>query len=177
MSAYERPRAGREHRLSPGVPRWANIAAHATALVSLPSGLWRIALVAGVPLVAFDTSRIGVWESVYIVSLSVVLEGLAFLTLGLVRPWGETVPRWVPLLAGRRIPPLAVTVPALSGAAALTCLWGYGCYAMAVLPPIGTPVQHAVLVACYAPLLLWGPLLVAVTAHYHRRRRAEPSRV
>jgi hypothetical protein len=30
-----------------------------------------------------------------------------------------------------------------------------------------------VMTACYAPLLLWGPLLAVVTAAYYRRRRRE----
>ncbi|MGW2681256.1 hypothetical protein [Streptomyces sp. NPDC001436] len=50
--------------------------------------------------------------------LSVLSECLALPTLGLVRSWGETVPRWIPHLGGRRVPPLAAVVPALLGAAA-----------------------------------------------------------
>ena len=42
-------------------------------------------------------------------------DALALLTLGLVRPWGEIVPVWVPRLGGRRIPPAAVVVPATAG--------------------------------------------------------------
>ncbi|MCF2434810.1 hypothetical protein LV779_08895 [Streptomyces thinghirensis] len=34
-------------------------------------------------------------------------EALALLTLGLVRPWGEVVPRRVPLLGGRPVPVMA----------------------------------------------------------------------
>src|SRR5690606_5586783 len=33
------------------------------------------------------------------------------LTLGLIRPWGEVFPRWVPGLAGRRVPVAAAAVP------------------------------------------------------------------
>ena len=41
------------------------------------------------------------WEAVYVLGLSVVTEGLALLTLGLVRPWGERFPRrFVLALAG-----------------------------------------------------------------------------
>jgi hypothetical protein len=36
----------------PNVPRWAVLAAHAVPLITLPSGLWRIALVAGAPVLA-----------------------------------------------------------------------------------------------------------------------------
>lgn len=83
----------------PNVPRWAVLAAHAVPLVTLPSGLWRIAVVAGVPLLPQAVQDWG--EGLYIVMLSVVAECLALLTLGLVRPWGEVVPRWIPLIGGR----------------------------------------------------------------------------
>ncbi|MFD3873080.1 hypothetical protein [Streptomyces sp. NPDC058623] len=42
----------------PDVPRWAVLTAYAVPLVTLPSGLWRIALVAGLP-VASDPVRTG----------------------------------------------------------------------------------------------------------------------
>jgi len=31
--------------------------------------------------------------------------------------------------------------------------------------------ERVVMMACYLPLLLWGPLLAAVTVSYHRRHR------
>ena len=39
-------------------------------------------------------------------------DGGALLTLGLVRPWGETFPRWIPILGGRRVPPRLAIIPA-----------------------------------------------------------------
>ncbi|MBP2047604.1 hypothetical protein J2Z21_000526 [Streptomyces griseochromogenes] len=36
----------------PDVPRWAVLAAHTVPLVTVPSGLWRIAQVAGLPVAA-----------------------------------------------------------------------------------------------------------------------------
>ena len=47
------------------------------------------------------------WESVYIIALTLVTEAAALLTLGFVRPWGERLPGWIPLLgraAWRRAP-------------------------------------------------------------------------
>ncbi|MFB9684810.1 hypothetical protein [Amycolatopsis plumensis] len=49
----------------------------------------------------------------------------------------------MPLLGGRRVAPYAAIVPAAAG---------------------------ALLVACYVPVLLWAPLLGAVTWAYWRRR-------
>ncbi|WP_241562101.1 hypothetical protein [Streptomyces hoynatensis] len=151
-------------------PRWAVRAAHLTACLALPSGLWRIALVAGLPL-GFDMSGTGPGERLYIVSLSVVSELLALLTLGLVRPWGEVLPGWVPLLGGRRVGTRTAVVPALLGAAGLAFVWGFAFLNAATRPWIvdGT-AQRVLFVACYLPLLAWAPLLAAVALAYHRRR-------
>ncbi|WP_055602056.1 hypothetical protein [Streptomyces aureus] len=162
----------------PDVPRWAVLAAHAVPLVTLPSGLWRLALVAGLP-VTRDAGRgagMSAGESVYVVSLSVVSELLAFLTLGLVRSWGEVFPRWMPFLGGRRVNPAAATGAALAGVAGLCAIAAWGVYASYadLGPGIPTaPAQEALLVACYAPLLAWPVLLAAVAVAYHRRRRGE----
>ncbi|GAA0458977.1 hypothetical protein ACFQ2B_22280 [Streptomyces stramineus] len=157
----------------PDVPRWAALAAHAVPLATLPSGLWRIALVLDLP-VAAEPVR-GGWEVLYVVMLSVVSEALALLTLGLVRPWGEVVPRWIPLLGGRPVRPMAAVVPALLGAAAVSALCAWAFYAQfAGLGDgfDGSRAQDLLLFACYLPLLAWAPLLAAVTVAYHRRRTA-----
>lgn len=154
-------------------PRWAVLAAHTVPLVTLPSGLWRIAQVAGLP-VAEQLGRNG-REAFVAVSLTLMTEGLALLTVGLVRPWGEVAPRWLPLIGGRRVHPLAAVVPAMLGAAVLCTIVGwFACTQAAGL--IGrvtqTPAQQVLLVACYSPLLAWAPLLAATTLAYYRRRTA-----
>ncbi|MFE4307558.1 hypothetical protein ACFRR6_16120 [Streptomyces sp. NPDC056891] len=160
----------------PDVPRWAVLAAHAVPLVTLPSGLWRLALVAGLPVTqdADWGAGMSAGESVYVVSLSVVSELLAFLTLGLVRSWGEVFPRWMPFLGGRRVNPAAATGAALAGVAGLCAIAAWGAYASyADLGPgiPATPAQDALLAVCYAPLLAWPVLLAAVAVAYHRRHR------
>lgn len=155
-------------------PRWAVWAAHLTTLVVLPSGLWRIALVLGYPsgyreadFAQFETPSVKIW----MLTLSVLCELLAFLTIGLVRPWGEVVPRWIPLIGGRPVHPLAATVPAAFGALALTVLWGsvpgWWTHPHADVTDTGSLVVGIL----YQPLVLWGPLLAAVTVSYYRRRR------
>ena len=163
------PRDGRP------APRWAIRAAHLIPLVTLPSGLWRIALVAGVPVGAFEhgaPAHTAGWQSVYIVSLSVVSEAFALLALGLVQPWGEVFPRWLPWIGGRRVPPLFAEAAATAGGVAVTLIWGYAAWGVLVDGnDLGfSPAGFALLLACYTPLLLWGPLLLAVTAAYHHRR-------
>uniref|UniRef100_A0AAU2JGR5 Uncharacterized protein n=1 Tax=Streptomyces sp. NBC_00049 TaxID=2903617 RepID=A0AAU2JGR5_9ACTN len=158
----------------PDVPRWAALTAHAVPLVTLPSGLWRIALVVGLPVAAEPVSTVG--GMLYVLSLTVVSEALALLTLGLVQPWGETVPRWIPLLGGRRVRPLAAVIPALVGATALFALCGWVGYIQASNLAAGTitdtPAQQVLLVLCYLPLLAWAPLLTVSALAYYRRRTA-----
>lgn len=82
---------------TPAVPVWARRAAAATLWVSLPSALWRFAVVVGVPLglaeSAYDAMLIPGWGYLVLPLLCAVQEGLAWLTLGLIRPWGEVWPR------------------------------------------------------------------------------------
>jgi multisubunit Na+/H+ antiporter MnhE subunit len=108
---------------------------------------------------------------------------LAFTAVGLVASWGEVFPPWIPGLRGRKVPVMAAVVPAALGAAVLTAGWTAVAVAVAVgrtlegdpLPsdvPWATHDWRAVVfVVVYAPLLLWGPLLAAVTVAYWRRRR------
>lgn len=162
--------------VSATAPRWAVWCAWATVLCTVPSGVWRMALGFGAD-VGFtgDLGEMytGAEITVYVLALTVVSQAAAFLTLGLVRPWGEAVPRWIPLLGGRRIPPSAAIVPAVLGGVAVTGL----CAALALTPdgPLANPefpqgTAGLIMNVVYAPLLLWGPLTLVLTAHYARRR-------
>jgi hypothetical protein len=156
--------------MSGPVPRWAVRAAHLIPLCALPSGLWRIALVARL---AGYRGHLRPWEPAYILSLSAISEAFALLALGLVRPWGEVVPGWIPLLGGRWIPTMAAVVPAAFGACAVTAIWTFTAV-NSPRPANGAAGFHGpalwAIYVCYAPLLAWGPLLAAVTVAYHRRR-------
>lgn len=173
-------------RTAVGVPRWAVVAAYATSLCVLPAGVWRLLFTANVPLLQKGVAAPeghgpeifnGWW---YVISLTVISEGLAFLTVGLVATWGEVVPRWIPLLRGRAIPVLAAVIPAGLGATFLTVL----CAWYLVMAGMGRMVnghegtglqmntwQQIVFGLSYGPLVAWGPLLGAVTIQYYRRRR------
>ncbi|MGW2252363.1 hypothetical protein ACWCXH_19475 [Kitasatospora sp. NPDC001660] len=163
----------------PPAPRWAELAARAAVCTTVPSGLWRIALGVGVPVgfggaMAEEVRRYYPgWGTVYVVALSAVAETLAFLTVGLVRPWGLVVPRWIPLVGGRAVHPFAAIVPAALGSAVLTALGLlalFGGWARNMAEP-GSPhgVAAAVMTLAYLPLVAWGPLLGAVTVDYARR--------
>ncbi|MFB7503162.1 hypothetical protein [Streptomyces broussonetiae] len=158
---------------SSDAPRWAVRAAYAVPLVTLPSGLWRLALAAGLP-VASEPLRTG-WGVAYVLTLTAVTEGLALLTLGLVQPWGEVVPRWIPLIGGRPVRPLAAVVPALVGAFLLFVLSLVVGFVQGRNLADGvlthSRAQSVLLVVCYTPLLAWAPLLAVSAIAYHRRRR------
>jgi hypothetical protein len=174
-----------------GVPRWARIAAHAVPLAVLPSSLWRIAVCTFHAPIARGNLASGPGASglpglplwLYVILLSIASELLASTAIGLVAGWGEVVPAWIPLLRGRRVPVACAAIPAALGAAALTLLWTWMAVTMSlglridgrpqtqVTPVSFTDWQGLVAVAAYAPLLLWGPLLAALTISYVRRRR------
>jgi hypothetical protein len=158
------------------VPSWARWAAEAAALAPVPSSLWRLPLIFGAPMgmdedFMRDLMSHPLWfRAAYLLGLGVVSDGAAFLTLGLVRRWGEVWPRWVPFAGGRRVRPLAAVVPALAGGVLVTCLgtsMAAGWDSNMTQGYDGWAILQTVL---YAPMLLWGPLLLLVTGHYVRRR-------
>ncbi|WP_371619290.1 hypothetical protein [Streptomyces sp. NBC_00454] len=144
------------------VPRGIKWAAHVIPLCALPSGLWRVALVAGWP----DWYAGHAWlpgERAYVLSLSLIAECLALLTLGLVRPWGERLPGWVPFAGGRVVPVRTAVVPASIGAFLAMALGAYATlnYFFHFVPPLNDdgevfptsgPGAWA-LWACYVPFL------------------------
>ena len=161
---------------SEGPPRWAVVAAHLAALAPVPSGLWRFALafgmLAGYTEQGYQDLNMSGWGAPHVIILSVGTECVALLTLGLVRPWGEMVPRWTPVLGGRAVNARAATVAAFAGAAILVIL-GTPFIFWWQLPHDEMTSTGSMLVGIlYLPMVLWAPLLIAVTVSYWRRHRA-----
>lgn len=161
------------------VPRWLDLTARTVPWLVVPSGLWRLALGVGIPVgftggLAEDFAAPG-WITPYVLVLSLLAEAFALLTLGLVRPWGEVLPRWVPWAGGRVVPVAAAVVPAVLGVLAVTAFTTASALVWFGPENMGDPeapqgLAGAVMTACYAPQLLWGPLLAVVTWAYFRRR-------
>ncbi|MGW2491435.1 hypothetical protein ACWCV9_30035 [Streptomyces sp. NPDC001606] len=166
------------HEPVPGVSRWTRRLAYTVPLVVLPSSIWRLPA-------AFD-SGLSLGERLYVPMLSVVSELLAFTAIGLVARWGEVFPGWLPGLRGHRVPVRLAAVPAAIGATVLTAVFSLLSPITTVmgktirgdeLPPDapgqGTGLASAWFYSCYAPLVLWGPLLAVLTVAYWRRRRRD----
>ncbi|MEU9879054.1 hypothetical protein [Streptomyces phaeochromogenes] len=160
-----------------GVSRRVQLAAYAVPFTVLPASIWRLSA-------AFDEG-IGPGGRAYVVLLSIFSEVLAFTAIGLIARWGEVFPRWIPFLRSRRVPTMAVVVPAAIGATILilvfTLLFSVseirGTTIQGDDPTAGSPTlasgwESAWYRFCYAPLSLWGPLLAVLTVAYWRRRRA-----
>ena len=119
----------------------------------------------------------GTGETIYVICLSVFAEAVALIAFGLVKPWGEVAPRWIPFIGGRRVNPWAAIVPAILGALSLIAIWTYGfrnVFSDDFLPFGGTG-WAVLMISCYAPLQLWGPSLLVLTWAYYRRRVSVPA--
>lgn len=92
-----------------------------------------------------------------------------FLTLGLIRPWGEVFPRWMPGLAGRRVPIAAAAVP--GGLIAVTLVFS----AIPMLVMFGGQgLVEGIVGAITFPCWYWGPALaLAVWGYVAHRTRSE----
>ncbi|MFD0683436.1 hypothetical protein [Actinomadura fibrosa] len=175
MTAVQAPPAARATR-GP-VPRWADWTAQATMWCVVPSGIWRILFGLGLPM-GFTGSQDpenGPWFVLpYVIALTAFSEAVAFLGMGLVRPWGEVWPQWVPFLRGRTVHPLAAIIPAALGSVALILLWTsfvFAAFQADPDPEMPHGAKAVLLYVCYLPLVAWGPLLAAVTVAYAVRRR------
>lgn len=172
--------------VGPQVSRRVKIAAYVVPFLVLPSSLFRfkVAFTGPVcdPELSTGTYTAGFGENLYIIALSLLSMGAAFLTFGLVQRWGEVFPRWIPGVGGRQVLVLGAVIPAAFGVLFLgsTSLWQVAITVLdienpsqdksCVFPQSG-PAEVALTLA-YLPLLAWGPLLAIVTVAYYKRRRA-----
>jgi hypothetical protein len=149
--------------------RWAVASAYAVPVCVLPSAVWRLTV---------EGSGI----DLYLIFLSVLSMVLALLTLGLVLPWGRRLPAW---LGGRPVPARAAARLAVTGGVLLIviCAYFFLNQAFGLVDRGWSPggPQDAVvrprpgwdILRFYAPMILWGPLLIAVALDYRRRTRTD----
>jgi hypothetical protein len=157
--------------------RWGRIAVWVAAGVPVVYAATRFAWALGIPL-GFSSAQLrdmaaempGIWWG----GAALGAMGLAgsVLTFGLIRPWGERFPRWIPVLRGRRVPVALAVVPAVAVAMAVTSaglMFGRVLY----LDP--DPGKLAMM----GPGLLWplwGAALAAAAVAYRIRRRGDCAR-
>jgi hypothetical protein len=171
-------RAGRVARWTApaAAARWGALAAYVAAAVPVLYALTRLAWLAGIPLGISDAllregQANGMWWAGG--ALASVAIGGAVLTLGLAHRWGEIFPRWIPLLAGRHVPPALAVVPATF--ASLVVVASSVSF---VRDTIRTGFRIEGWAAEGPALLwpLWGVALGAATLAYHHRRRGACAR-
>ncbi len=167
----------RRWRPVPGTPRWAVVCAWATLACVLPSSAWRTAVGLGVPLgwseAHLRLEHIPGDGTPYVLWLSATSIAAAALTLALVYRWGEQIPPWVPLVGDRRLPVWLVAAIALAGAVVVVGIVGLSIVNWSSVSGFGDRWASGwglLMAACYAPAILWPPLLLAATLAYVRRR-------
>ncbi|WP_433338237.1 hypothetical protein [Spirillospora sp. CA-294931] len=167
----------------PGRAAWERYAMPLAIAAPLVYTVTRWAWAAGIHLgVSGEFLRSGGYDSPGARLAEFVLGAMAaagaLLTLGLRQRWGTVFPRWLPGLAGRRVPPSLAVVPATAVAGVLTAAGlsvnrGFVAMHLGWTPrePVAAPENWG---AWVPPLLwlLWGLALGAATLSYRRRRAA-----
>ncbi|TYP86582.1 hypothetical protein [Blastococcus xanthinilyticus] len=151
--------------------RWGRIATWTAVAGPLPYAFLRATWLTPWPLGLPGGAELGTATRLFGLGLGLAALGGAVLTVGLIRPWGEVWPGWVPGLRGRPVP---VRVPVVAGGLVAAVL-------LAASPGVvlagfegltaGDGMQAALLLIF--PTLPWGlALAAAVTAYAYRRRGA-----
>ncbi|MFF7994975.1 hypothetical protein ACFZDG_35035 [Kitasatospora xanthocidica] len=177
-----RPAAATPAAVPAAVPppsRRATRAAHLSALSATVGFIPLHAVWAfGVPLWA-DETRFRDWYAggggPYLLSLSAMAALAGVLALSLVRPWGVVFPRWVPLLAGRRVPPRTLAATA-STVAVFLLLYTAWAAALSVAQWNEPGVFSRWIVVYGIPqFLVWGIGLLVAARSYRARTAPCPS--
>lgn len=160
-------------------PRWMVLCAWVAFWCVVPSAVWRVLMIVGLipgsaSLRAFELEGNPALGYAYVVGLSVVQVGFGYLTVGLVKPWGErlagwTIPRWLPTMLG------------VLGGLAVTWIFNISmvsAIAHGRRPDAGhmSGMPLVVMVWCYLPILLWGPLVIVCSLAYWHYRGADTAR-
>jgi hypothetical protein len=160
--------------------RWGRYAVVAAVAVPVLYALTRWCWALGIPLgVSAAGLRAEAADSpgIWLVGamLATMAAGGGWLTVGLVRPWGEVYPRWIPFLRGRRVRPRTAIVPASLVALLVTSAGMMFVREFAV----GRFHLTADTWGLFLPEMLWplwGAALAAATLAYHLRRRGRCAR-
>ncbi|AGN70619.1 hypothetical protein ACVNS2_08340 [Paenibacillus caseinilyticus] len=167
---------GRTHGTAHGMTtdfaaRWGRRATYVAIISPAYYEVTRIAWLLGFPLGITNDMLRDLQESGAAgagAGLALVSIGGSFLTRGLIKSWGETFPHWLPMLAGKRVPPALAIVPAGIVSILITVT---GMQVIFDLSSIGEDLRNW---GATTPLLLlpiWGITLGAASIFYYYRRR------
>ena len=151
--------------------RWGRRATIVAVLCPMPYALLRFTWLLPNPI-GFSAEELDAEPGMKMFGLG--LGAVAFcaglVTLGLIRPWGEVWPRWVPVLAERPVPVKAAVIPGTTAALMLLV----ASPSIATLSGSGEDPDAAqtVLHLLIFPFPLWGAAVGLATAGYYVRRRA-----
>ncbi len=162
-------RTGTADRLTDVVVRHRRTFTVIAALGPLPYALARATWLTPWPMFGGPIAELSPETRLWGVLLGAAAVSGSVLTIGLIRPWGEVFPRWVPRLAGRAVPVAAAAVPGGVVAAIVTAA------AVPVLVGMSTSdlgVVDKVLAILLFPFWVWGPMLALAVWGYvgHRSR-------
>lgn len=158
---------------------WGRWAAYVAVVVPLLYAATRLAWAFGIPIGISEEffregQEVGLWQLGGALGAMAVIG--AVLTFGLIRPWGEMFPQWLPWIGGRRVPAALAIVPAALVSLLVTSaglmfvrIVLFGRFALGDID-LGLDENWAAI----APELLWpiwGVALGAATAGYYHRRR------
>lgn len=180
-------RCGRSPTVAPwtspaAAARWGRWAVAIAVVIPVVYAVTRLAWLVGIPLGISESFLRELQSSGAVVVggiLGLMGVGGALLTLGLVQRWGEVFPRWIPWLAGRRVPISLAVIPALLVAVLVTSA-GLTYIRLTVTDRVGDLFGvSATDWAAAGPELLWPlwgiGLAAAALAYYYRRRGRCPS--
>jgi hypothetical protein len=158
-----------------GAARWGKWATYIAFFIPLIYAMTRWAWALGIPLgITEELLRDGLASGMWLAgaALATLSVAGAFLTLGLIQPWGATFPKWIPYFRGRAVPlPLAVIPATLVSVLIISA--GLMFIRLA-LTGVFTVFFGSGNPATYVPELfwpLWGLALAAATLAYYYRRR------
>jgi hypothetical protein len=164
--------------------RWGRIAVYVSIVAPVFYAFTRYAWALGFPLgMSEDDLRSGQERGIWVAGLFLANFGLvgAGLTFGLVQRWGEAFPRWMIVLARRRVPLALAVVPAslvsvllLVGGVVVWSQLGQMVARMAARGAEGPEIISAVVFGVGGVLLfpVWGAALAVATLGYYYRRRS-----
>ena len=133
----------------------------------LPYALLRLTWLTPWPLLGGMVAEADVATRVWGLTLSAGAWLGVILTLGLIRPWGEVFPRWIPGVGGRPVPLAVVAVPGFTIAALLIFAAAPMVLSVSIIGP-SMMLAFALVFPCW----LWGPALALAVWGYLGHRRS-----